>query len=564
MMRAGRRVATPSLELGRSTSREEVLEDLSSPQEQPILTVKMRCKQPLGQRAGLENVAPEASQGPAKLPSPGKLNLSSPNKENEEALNFFQETSQNTFPKRKLMEKEVPEEQMLVEALRTAATGQSFAALCGLRKALARPRPAIQGVLRCGGAELLVATLRSTNLSSAGKAEAAWCLVQLASGSSAQTKQLVQAGACAAALEVLQLHSAESSQLCDFLLQLLANVGGDVDCSFRDGLLDSDIVNILGHLFAKMPDFTWTNLERCEVLRSFTWLMATLCRGTTAPKLEKVDCAFDFFAQVLHGTADAEMLSNALWGLCYLLEAKEDTDRCLRAARMLSAGFDELSQAPEPHPLLQQVVHCLRSPGDWRCPLPSAALRLAGILVELSEPSFTDALLSAGLLGALHADLVDAYAPLQVRRDAAWVLANVAAGNLAQAQRLAEQPGLAEALCDQQTKEVAQECSWAILNLLKHGPDMFTRLGIHRVLGVLLNALHSEAEASLQQAAMEQLELLMQQLTPEASGLVAKLQVLSRSPDKAVLSKAQFLLRNFFPHGSAGNTKEGSSLGCSK
>lgn len=559
MIRTGRRVATPSLEPGRSASREEVLEDLSSlTQEQ----VKMRCKQPLGQRSGLENVAPEVSS-PAKLPSPGKLNLSSPNKENEEALNFFQETSQNTFAKRQLMEKEVTEEQMLVEALRTA-TGQPFAALCGLRKALARPRPPIQGVLRCGGAELLVATLRSTSLSSAGKAEAAWCLVQLASGNSAQTKQLVQAGACTAALEVLQLNSAESSELCDFLLQLLANVGGDVDCGFRDGLLDSDIVNILGHLFAKMPDFTWTSLERCEVLRSFTWLMATLCRGTTAPKLEKVDCAFDFFAQVLQGTADAEMLSSAIWGLCYLLEgAKEDTDRCLRAARMLSAGFDELSEAPEPHPLLQQVVHCLRSPGDWRCPLPSAALRLAGILVELPEPSFTDALLAAGLLGALHADLVDAYAPLQVRRDAAWVLANVAAGNLSQAQRLAEQPGLAEALCDQQTKEVAQECSWAILNLLKHGPDMFTRLGIHRVLGVLLNALHSEAEASLQQAAMEQLELLMQQLTPEASGLVAKLQVLSRSPDNAVLSKAQFLLQNFFPHGSA-NTKEGSSLGCSK
>lgn len=546
-------------------SREEVLEDLSS-----LTQVKMRCKQPLGQRASLENlenVAPDqAVSGPAKLPSPGKLNLSSPNKENEEALNFFQETSQNTFAKRKLMEKEVPEEQMLVEALRTAGTGQTFAALCGLRKALARPRPPIQGVLRCGGAELLVATLRSTSLSSAGKAEAAWCLVQLASGNSSETKQLVQAGACTAALEVLQLHNiAESSELCDFLLQLLANVGGDVDCGFRDGLLDADIVNILGHLFAKMPDFAWTNLERCEVLRSFTWLMATLCRGTTAPMLEKVDCAFDFFAQVLQGTADAEMLSSAIWGLCYLLEgAKEDTDRCLRAAHMLSAGFDELSQAPEPHPLLQQVVHCVRSPGDWRCPLPSAALRLAGILVELPEPSFTDALLAAGLLGALHADLVDAYAPLQVRRDAAWVLANVAAGNLSQAQRLAEQPGLAEALCDQQTKEVAQECSWAILNLLKHGPDMFTRLGIHRVLGVLLNALHSEAEASLQQAAMEQLELLTQQLTPEASGLVAKLQVLSRSPDKAVLSKAQFLLQNFFPHGSAGNTKEGSSLGCSK
>eukprot|EP00438_Fugacium_kawagutii_P035238 Skav227197 [mRNA] locus=scaffold2048:204737:207033:- [translate_table: standard] len=101
---------------------------------------------------------------------------------------------------------QVPEEQMLVEALRTAPTGclqlgQKFAALCGLRKALAATQPPIQGVLRCGGAELLVEALRDTkSLSSAGQAEAAWCLVQLASGSSSQTKQLVQAGQAAKCL----------------------------------------------------------------------------------------------------------------------------------------------------------------------------------------------------------------------------------------------------------------------------------------------------------------------------------------------------------------------------
>eukprot|EP00434_Breviolum_minutum_P035058 symbB.v1.2.031031.t1/scaffold3559.1/size54086/3 len=132
---------------------------------------------------------------------------------------------------------------MLVEALRNAPAGQRFAALCNLRKALAGLRPPIQGVLRAGGAEVLVSTLRSTEGNAAAQTEAAWCLVQLASGSTAQTKQLVQVSVCKAALEVLQSsRMATSSELCGFLLQLLANVAGDVESSFRDGLLDADIV----------------------------------------------------------------------------------------------------------------------------------------------------------------------------------------------------------------------------------------------------------------------------------------------------------------------------------
>lgn len=542
----GRRVPTPSLSRNQISSLEETKsEELSSRKQEQAQ--KVRCKQPLQRRAGLENVAPcQVLSG--KKTSPCKMISASPNKENEEAVPTCIDM-QNMFSKRKLFEKEVSEEQMLVEALRTAPTGQVFAALCGLRKALARPRPPIDGVLRCGGAELLVETLRSSSLIPAGKAEAAWCLVQLASGSSVQTHQLVQAGATLAALETLQSSSiAASSALCDFLLQLLANVGGDADGSFRDGLLDADIVNVLGQLFAEMPDFTWTSPERCEVLRSFTWLMASLCRGMQSPMLEKVDAAFDFFPQVLLGTTDAEMLSNATWGLCYLLQgAEEDSEGCRRAVRILTAGFQG-EEVPTPHPLLQQVVRCMRMVGDWRCPLPSAALRLAGMLVHLSDSSFTDALLAAGLLGALHADLVDSYAPVQVRRDAAWVLANVAAGSLAQAQSLAEQPGLVEALCDQGPTEVRQECTWAILNLLKHGPDMFVRMGVHRVVCILTNALQADTEPALQRSAMEHLELLMQKLqTPEAGGLVGKLQGLCHSSDGAILQKARFLLQNFFP-----------------
>ena len=50
----------------------------------------------------------------------------------------------------------------------------------------------------------------------------------------------------------------------------------------------------------------------------------------------------------------------------------------------------------------------MRAKGDWRCPLPTAALHLASLLLD-----HIDSLLEVGLLKALHADLVDAHAPAE-------------------------------------------------------------------------------------------------------------------------------------------------------
>ena len=113
--------------------------------------------------------------------------------------------------------------------------------------------------------------------------------------------------------------------------------------------------------------------------------------------------------QVLLGTSDAEMLGSAMWGLCHLLEVSEE-ERGARARRLLRSGFDE-APAPQKHPLLQQLLRCMRSQGDWRSPLPTAALHLATLLTT----EHLDALLQVGLLPALHADLVDAHAPTEAR-----------------------------------------------------------------------------------------------------------------------------------------------------
>merc|ERR1719343_1370151 len=100
------------------------------------------------------------------------------------------------------------------------------------------------------------------------------------------------------------------------------------------------------------------------------------------------------------------MLSQALWGLCYLVEgaAGDEADGMTRAGRLLSAGFapGEVPQPPLPHPVLKQVVRCSRLPGDKRAPLPVPSLRLLGALVSLSAADLTDAVIAAGALTALR------------------------------------------------------------------------------------------------------------------------------------------------------------------
>mmetsp|Transcript_28585 Transcript_28585/g.51816 ORF Transcript_28585/g.51816 Transcript_28585/m.51816 type:complete len:598 (+) Transcript_28585:45-1838(+) len=561
----GRRLPTPSV--SQDTWYPDTSGMTSSLREEPVQNAQ---KPSAGRRRpGSENVPPGVMSPPAKSPkkmtSPGK----SSGKEND----------QDWLVKRKLADKEVskdmtaasdarpfvrlgqPQEgisraanmQKLVDAIRSNE-GQQLIGLGELRKALgAVLNPPMQEAIEAGAAGLLAETLGTSDPSGAflpSQLEAAWCLTQLASGNSSQTRLLVEAGAVDAALEVLlSPRLAESHELCERCLMLLANVAGDADRSLRDQLLGQGVVGIMGNLFEQMqmPAFAaWSGRAREEVLRALTWLMSSLCRGRS--NLEELDCAFDYFSQVIQGTNDAEMKSSALWGLCHLLEgSSEDGDACAHAARMLSAGFEQgkVPKPPAAHPLLQSLVESMRATGDRRSTLPTAALRLAGLLVSLSDPFFTDALIASGpFLQALHADLVDGHADGQVQRDAAWVLGNIAAGSPDQAKQLSSITGLVEALCcaceRSSHAQVRSECMWAIANLAKHG-----RIDNRRLLQISVTGLRREQDPVLQRAILDAVEAALLQGTAaaEVPDLIQQLQELAQSSESAVYRKARYLLQ---------------------
>jgi len=295
--------------------------------------------------------------------------------------------------------------------------GQPLRALAELRRLLSsRARPPVQEVVDLGGVEILVARLRDS--SPAAQLEAAWALASVAGGGSAHAAAVLKAGAAEAAFGVLaRPEVSERPDLCDQCLSLLGNLAGDRDLRLRDRLLEAEVIGHLGQLYQQIPGFPWDLHGRLQVLRSLTWLMSSLCHGLPAPPLEEVDCAFDYFAQVIMGTDDEPMLAEALWGLCYLLEgAKNEEEAGARALRLLSAGFgpEEPSELPVPHPVLAKAMSCARRTTDPESPVSKPALRLLTALASSPSKAAAAAAAAVGGQPALRELLGEERSPAKV------------------------------------------------------------------------------------------------------------------------------------------------------
>jgi hypothetical protein len=440
--------------------------------------------------------------------------------------------------------------------------------LTELRKVLAAQiGPPIQQIIDLGGLPPLVALLNAP--SSALQLEAAWAITNMASGSSMQALAIVEAGAPEALFAALQSPSVpERADLCAQLLWALGNIALDQDPCLRDRLLEAEVVGHVGQLFAQIPGFSWDPYGRTEVLRKLTWLMSCLCGGQPAPKLEEVDCAFDYFVQVVTGTEDLEMLTEALWGLYSLLEGATDEEGDARAKRMLSAGFGDegLPPAASTHPLVAQLVRSLGCSGQRASPTVAPALKILGTLVSASSKDFVDIVLSAGVLKALKNMLVESHCPTPIRKDVAWVISNIAGGDAKQAQKLLDEPGAFDALRTSLERapscDIRRECAWALANLAKQGSPVLLDMDCREVFRLVSVALAVAADPTLQRALLDAAEIIFRHSSEQSSlksvndnpilacaetfGFLDMLEELQHVESEEVHRKAARILEKFF------------------
>lgn len=343
----------------------------------------------------------------------------------------------------------------------------------GLRKLLSlEVNPPIDAVIASGVIPHLVKLL-TVDSHPRLEFEAAWCLTNVASGSSEQTAHVVDAGGVAAFTRLL---SSPDENTREQAIWALGNIAGD-SAALRDAVLQAGALAPLLQQIQMGP--------KVSLLRNAVWVLSNLCRGRPPPALEQVrqrrppsapSCAtttartailtriaplllpsrpaaqvgpaIPVLAGLLASCSDEECLADALWGISYLTDGDE-----ARIAAVLASG------------VAMRLVACLTHTSSK---LKVPALRAIGNIVTGSDEQ-TQQIVNAGALPILG-QLVTAGAKVQERKEACWAISNVAAGTPQQLAAVLQSGVLlpvSRALLHAEA-EVKKEACWVVCNAV-HG-----------------------------------------------------------------------------------------------
>jgi len=359
----------------------------------------------------------------------------------ENLVKIRKEQRLTSFQKRRVMaageqtSSNLQEFDSLIAAVRSSDPGKQLEATTSIRKLLSiEHNPPIQEVIDAGIVPRLVDFLTANDYPQL-QFEASWALTNIASGSSEQTRYVIEAGAVARFRDLLM---SPNDDVREQAVWALGNIAGDSpDC--RDYVLSHNVMEpLLRNLIES---------SKLSMLRNATWTLSNFCRGKPQPMWDLVAPALPTLARLVFSTDD-EVLTDACWALSYLSDGPNE-----RIQAIIETGITRR--------LVELLLHSSYS-------VQTPALRAVGNIVTGDDVQ-TQIIINASILPCLLALLSSP--KKTIRKEACWTISNITAGNRSQIQAVIDaqiMPRLI-ALLSTSDFDVKKEAAWALSNATSGG-----------------------------------------------------------------------------------------------
>jgi len=297
--------------------------------------------------------------------------------------------------------------------------------------------PPIQQIIDSGIVPKLIFFLVS-NENPRIRFESAWALTNIVSGTTEQTRVVINNGAIPIFMALL---ANPLDDIREQVMWALGNIAGD-SSECRDIVLRCGILEPLIELCKKHSKIT--------LLRNATWTLSNLCRGRPQVPLDVIKPALSVLPSLLQ-VRDERILADACWAFSYISDDTGPQNERITAV-IRSGAVPRLSF------LLAHKSNNVKHP----------ALRTIGNIVTGDELQ-TQVVVNNSTLPRLLVLLTNAKKIL--RKEACWTISNITAGSVVQIQAVMEnslfQPIIY--LLQRGEFDVKSEAAWAIANATSGG-----------------------------------------------------------------------------------------------